>query len=430
VDNLTHTLCGFALARAGGDRLGPGATATLVVAANFPDCDVVGIPLGFGPAWFLCHHRGLTHSVLGLTVEAVLLGVVAALIARAAGLSASTAASAPRLIGAAALGLASHLALDSLNTYGVRPWLPFDGTWYYGDVAFIVDPWMWLGFGAAIVLGVQPPPATPPDEPEGKAEAALAAGERLAASGQGEAARDAALDALEALKDPGRLARREGRWRAQLASAVVRWNHVGLVAAGAAIIVAQRAAPKVVALPWTALAALVVVARERGWTSARPRTAALSALGAVALYLVVLGALGRMAVGQAHTVVEGARELHDGVRDGPVVDASCAPAPAFPWRFVAIVGDARRLHRVEVDLRAGTAVRTAMMERHLADPAEEERRLALAETVDPDAVRAWKLFARQPFVARDPENKGLLLGDGRFGLVARRSWVNLFVPQD
>ncbi len=426
MDNITHTLCGFALARAGGDRLGPGATATLVVAANFPDCDVVGIPLGFGPAWFLCHHRGLTHSVLGLAVEAVLLGVVAALIARAAG----RAASASRLSCAAALGLASHLALDSLNTYGVRPWLPFDGTWYYGDVAFIVDPWMWLGFGAAIVLGVQPPPEPQAEEPEAKAEAALAAGERLAASGQGEAARDAALDALEALKDPGRLARREGRWRAQLASAVVRWNHVGLVAAGASIILAQRAAPKVVALPWTALAVLVVVARERGWTSARPRTAALSALGAVALYLAVLGALGRMGVGQAHTVVEGAREVRDGVRDGPVVDTSCSPAPAFPWRFVAIVGDARRLHRVEVDLWAGTATRTAMMDRHLPDPTEEQRRLALAEARDPDAVRAWKLFARQPFVARDPENKGLLLGDGRFGLVARRSWVNLFVPQD
>lgn len=424
MDNITHTLCGFALARAGGDRLGPGATAVLVIAANFPDCDVVGIPLGLGPAWFLCHHRGITHAVLGLAVEAVLLGVVAALIARAAGRTAS----AGRLIAAAALGLASHLALDSLNTYGVRPWLPFDGTWYYGDVAFIVDPWMWLGFGAAIVLGVQPPPRAPDEgaaEPETKAEAALRAGEALAASGRGEAARDAALDALEALQDPGRRTRLERRWRAQLASAVVRWNHVGLVVAGAAIILAQRAAPKVVALPWTALAALVVVARERGWTAARPRTAALGALGAVALYLLVLGALGRMAVGQALTVVEGAHEARDGV-----VDASCAPAPAFPWRFVAIVGDARRLHRVEVDLQAGTATRTATLDRHLPDLLDERRRLALAEATDPETVRAWKLFARQPFVAFDPDGQGILLGDGRFGFAPRRTWVNLLVRQD
>jgi inner membrane protein len=34
----------------------------------------------------------------------------------------------------------SHLLLDYLNTYGVRPFLPFDGTWFYGDALFIIDP--------------------------------------------------------------------------------------------------------------------------------------------------------------------------------------------------------------------------------------------------------------------------------------------------
>ena len=40
----------------------------------------------------------------------------------------------------ACVALASHLMLDYMNDYGVRPFLPFDGTTYYGDTLFIVDP--------------------------------------------------------------------------------------------------------------------------------------------------------------------------------------------------------------------------------------------------------------------------------------------------
>ena len=38
------------------------------------------------------------------------------------------------------LGLASHFLLDYLISYGIRPWLPFSGRWYYGDFVFVVDP--------------------------------------------------------------------------------------------------------------------------------------------------------------------------------------------------------------------------------------------------------------------------------------------------
>jgi hypothetical protein len=51
-----------------------------------------------------------------------------------------------------AAALATHPALDWLNNYGLRPWLPFDATWTYGDMAFIVDPWLWLLFGGAAAL--------------------------------------------------------------------------------------------------------------------------------------------------------------------------------------------------------------------------------------------------------------------------------------
>src|SRR5205807_425639 len=57
------------------------------------------------------------------------------------------------LLPIAFLGLLTHPLLDWMNTYGMRWWLPFDGRWTYGDSLFIVDPWLWLLLGGAVVLG-------------------------------------------------------------------------------------------------------------------------------------------------------------------------------------------------------------------------------------------------------------------------------------
>ena len=38
-----------------------------------------------------------------------------------------------------------------MNTYGVRFLMPFDGTWFYGDTLFVVDPWFWLLCAAGVV---------------------------------------------------------------------------------------------------------------------------------------------------------------------------------------------------------------------------------------------------------------------------------------
>jgi inner membrane protein len=48
-----------------------------------------------------------------------------------------------------AIALASHLALDALNSYGVHPFYPVDDTWYFGDAVFILEPWLWLLLGIA-----------------------------------------------------------------------------------------------------------------------------------------------------------------------------------------------------------------------------------------------------------------------------------------
>jgi inner membrane protein len=49
MDNLTHSFLGLAAAKAGLEKLSPGATALCVLAANAPDADIV--VLAFGDRW-------------------------------------------------------------------------------------------------------------------------------------------------------------------------------------------------------------------------------------------------------------------------------------------------------------------------------------------------------------------------------------------
>jgi inner membrane protein len=48
------------------------------------------------------------------------------------------------------IGVTAHVLMDLLNNYGVRLLMPFDGRWFYGDVLFIIDPWLWLVLGAGV----------------------------------------------------------------------------------------------------------------------------------------------------------------------------------------------------------------------------------------------------------------------------------------
>ena len=50
------------------------------------------------------------------------------------------------------IGTLSHPFLDWLNNYGVRLLMPFSGRWFYGDALFIVDPFLWIVFGGAVML--------------------------------------------------------------------------------------------------------------------------------------------------------------------------------------------------------------------------------------------------------------------------------------
>jgi inner membrane protein len=152
MENLAHTLFGLALAKAGLERTTPLATTALVISSNLPDIDVVVRARGITA--YLEHHRGLTHSLVGLAVLAGLLAFLLAYLDRKFRLRRDPfrrPVRPARLFAVSLVGGLGHLFMDFTNSYGVRPLLPFSRRWFYGDLAFVVDPWLWLILGSAAV---------------------------------------------------------------------------------------------------------------------------------------------------------------------------------------------------------------------------------------------------------------------------------------
>ena len=152
MDNIAHSLVGLTSAKAGLDRLSPYATAVCVISANAADADFVSL---LGDRWTLLqYHRGMTHSVVGTIAIGILIPALAYAIER---IVSSIRQRAPRirfrgLLLASMVAAATHPLMDWTNNYGVRPLLPWSGRWFYGDLVFIVDPYIWLTLGALAFL--------------------------------------------------------------------------------------------------------------------------------------------------------------------------------------------------------------------------------------------------------------------------------------
>ena len=153
MENLAHTLLGLSFAKAGLERATPLATTALVVSSNLPDIDVLGRLQG-GTLGYLEHHRGFTHGFIGLAVLATLLTLILMLIDRRFRLRRDLfrrPLRPMRIFLLAYLGGLGHSFMDFTNSYGVRPLRPFSSRWFYGDLNFVVDPWIWLILGSAVV---------------------------------------------------------------------------------------------------------------------------------------------------------------------------------------------------------------------------------------------------------------------------------------
>jgi inner membrane protein len=141
------------MGRAGLNRKTALATATLTLAAEAPDLDVFGNIKG--PVFGFAHHRGFTHSFLGLVlVSAAMVGFMYA-IWRLRGRKTKNPDLPPRwglLFLYSYLAGITHILLDFTNSYGVRPFWPFSEKWYSWDIVYIVEPGLLILMVAGLVL--------------------------------------------------------------------------------------------------------------------------------------------------------------------------------------------------------------------------------------------------------------------------------------
>src|SRR5882672_6234503 len=154
MDNVCHTLVGAALSEAGLKRRTRFASATLMIASNLPDIDVFVFATNTPSVAF---RRGWTHGILADALLPVLLTGAIVLLASRSGPRSEDEPSEPslrprQLLLLSYIGVGLHVLMDLLNNYGVRLLMPFSQHWFYGDVLFIIDPWMWVMLSAGIWL--------------------------------------------------------------------------------------------------------------------------------------------------------------------------------------------------------------------------------------------------------------------------------------
>jgi inner membrane protein len=160
VDNLAHALVGAALGRATADPKLPRAALLGAVAANAPDWAELFIGLPGDGSDYLVLHRGITHSLAGALIETITLTLLVGLGARwwvrRRGRRGGGVAP-PWGWLAACIGVAvlSHLYMDWQGSYGLRPLLPWNATWYFGDWVAIVDAFFWLVPLVALAWGAE-----------------------------------------------------------------------------------------------------------------------------------------------------------------------------------------------------------------------------------------------------------------------------------
>ncbi len=143
----------------------------MTLAAEAPDLDTLWSLRG--PVAAFEHHRGWTHTLVGIPLEAaVVVGAVwlwhrwqltrrpttsppagdaegASALRKPEGLMARWGL----LYGFAVIALLSHLLLDWTNNYGLRPFFPFNPRWYAGSFVFIFEPVMF----ALLLIGLVAP---------------------------------------------------------------------------------------------------------------------------------------------------------------------------------------------------------------------------------------------------------------------------------
>ena len=153
MDNLTHSLVGALVGQAGLKRKTGLAMPALVIGANLPDVDAACF-FWLDGVQHLGFRRGITHGpiawlLLPLALAGILWGWDRWQARRGKRPGGRLPVRFGWLYALSLLGCLTHPALDWLNVYGIRLLEPFSSRWFYGDVLFIIDLWLWIGLGFA-----------------------------------------------------------------------------------------------------------------------------------------------------------------------------------------------------------------------------------------------------------------------------------------
>ena len=170
MEPVTHFLTGACLGRTGFNRRTALATLTMTLAAEAADIDVLwGIK---GSIADLEHHRGITHSFVGVPFVAAFVLILVYGWAQVRKHFPSRRRKKPlasdnpdaRLVSQqlperwgylyflALIAALSHLLLDYTTAYGIRLFEPFNYRWYSWDIVFIVEPLMLVVLLAGLTL--------------------------------------------------------------------------------------------------------------------------------------------------------------------------------------------------------------------------------------------------------------------------------------
>ena len=145
MDNLTHSLAGWALGQAGLKTKTRKGLAALILGANMPDIDVFFGWVAWEP---LATHRGFTHGLVGgvLLMPPLLAGLLWGLdrwqVSRGARFKSGLAMHFGWLVALSYIGALSHPLLDWQTTYSVQLLSPLSDKWFHADTLFIIDVWI------------------------------------------------------------------------------------------------------------------------------------------------------------------------------------------------------------------------------------------------------------------------------------------------
>ena len=149
MDPITHGIAGSLLGNALFTQQNRDRTKVVVFAATlgavFPDIDTVAEFISRDPLAIVKYHRAITHSFVGLPVFAVFLAWLVGVLARRYKVESPGFALLTLVSG---VGIASHIVLDGMTSFGTRMFYPLSTKRVAWDLLFIVD----LAFTCIVLL--------------------------------------------------------------------------------------------------------------------------------------------------------------------------------------------------------------------------------------------------------------------------------------